>query len=458
MAHARWLRAGLAAAWLLFATYALWGLPGIPFHPDESTYLYMSRDFDLLFRQATPAAVGWQAANQPQDVLRYRLLDAPLAHYLPGLGRLLGGYASAPAHDWNWSADWTANAARGSLPDAGELAAARWPAAMLTVLSVLPLYGIGLRLGGLGTAVGTALLYALSGLVLLHGRRAMSEGPLLFFTLAAIWVVVYRPRQTGLWGGAAALALAAKLTALALLPVLGVAVLWRPPVEAGRDAQPIRRGGWGGRARRAVMCAASFAAVSYLLTPALWAQPFGGLAAMLQARQQLTTNMTGALSAVVPSQVNSSLGDRLFAMLYHVYFAPPAFWDVPNYAEQTAAAEQAYLASPLQIGWHTRSLSLNLAAGGALLALTLAGVGFGLHDRAARRWRAAQVLPAAEREALIVLLVWSAATVVALLQINIAWQRYYLPLIPMVCLWACYGATKISAPFARAARLRRAGS
>src|SRR5262245_4008935 len=106
---ARWLRVGLAAAWLLFAASVLWGLPGVPFHPDESTYLYMSRDFDLLFKQGAVAAVGWQAAGQPEDILRYRLLDAPLAHYLPGLGRLLGGYPNAPARDWNWSAGWAAN-------------------------------------------------------------------------------------------------------------------------------------------------------------------------------------------------------------------------------------------------------------------------------------------------------------------------------------------------------------
>ena len=134
MTSARWLQAGLAAAWALFAVFALWGVPGVPFHPDESTYLYMSRDFDSLFRQGDPAAVTWRAANQPQDVIRYRLLDGALAHYLPGLGRLLGGYSLALPHDWDWSASWAGNATLGALPDAGLLNAARWPAATLTAL------------------------------------------------------------------------------------------------------------------------------------------------------------------------------------------------------------------------------------------------------------------------------------------------------------------------------------
>src|SRR5205814_7876260 len=96
----------MAGAWVLFSVFALWGVPSVPFHPDESTYLYMSRDFDVLVRQGNPGGVAWQAANQPTLVLRYRLLDSPLSHYLPGLGRLLGGYSQTLAHDWNWSGDW----------------------------------------------------------------------------------------------------------------------------------------------------------------------------------------------------------------------------------------------------------------------------------------------------------------------------------------------------------------
>jgi 4-amino-4-deoxy-L-arabinose transferase-like glycosyltransferase len=443
--RARWLHAGLASAWALFAVLALWGVPGVPFHPDESTYLYMSRDFDLVVRQRDPAAVTWQAANQPADVLRYRLLDSPLSHFLPGLGRLLSGYADTLPHDWNWSTNWAGNVALGAVPEPGLLNAARWPAAVLTVLSVLPLYGIGLRVGGMGTGVGAALLYAFSGLVLLHGRRAMAEGPLLFFILAAVWLILYCPRRPVPWGGAAALAVASKLTALSLLPVLGLTLLWRQPGEAGSQT------GWRGwadrqRFRSVAMCVASFVGLSWLLTPPLWSQPIGGIAAMFDARRQLVANQAGALSTAAPVQAVASLPARLFAMLYHIYFAPPAFWEVPNYAQQTAAAERAYLAMPLQVGWHTTSLSFNLIAGGLLLALTLAGAIFGLHDLAAHGLRAATQPTAPERYALWVLLAWSATTVVGLLSINTAWQRYYLPLIPIVCLWAAYGLVRALRP------------
>jgi 4-amino-4-deoxy-L-arabinose transferase-like glycosyltransferase len=451
MTRAQWLRAGgLGTAWILFAGFALWGVPGVPFHPDESTYLYMSRDFDLLFRQGDPAAVTWRAANQAPDVVRYRLLDSPLTHYLPGLGRLLAGYARPLPRDWDWSADWAGNLALGAVPESGLLDAARWPAALLTALSLLPLYGIGSRVGGTVTGLVAVALYACSGLVLLHGRRAMAEGPLLFFSLLTVWLIINWPRQPLLWGASAAFAVASKLTALALLPVVGVAIFWRPSDEAVSRANWKRRIGRD-RVTALLLCTISFAGLSWLLTPPLWDQPIAGLRAMLGARQQLVTSQTGGISAAAPGQVAGSLGERLFAMLYHVYFAPPAFWDVPNYVRQTGAAEVSYLALPLQAGWHTTSLSFNLIAGGMLLALTLAGIGFSLHDLAAYYLRAATLLTAAERQTLIVLLAWSGATVAGLLPINIAWQRYYLPLMPIVCLWAAYGMLRMLRPFARSA-------
>jgi hypothetical protein len=109
------------------------------------------------------------------------------------------------------------------------------------------------------------------------------------------------------------------------------------------------------------------------------------------------------------------------------------------------------MAVPLQAGWHTASLSLSLGLGGALLALTLAGLAFAVHDLAARRFRGGAALSAGQTQVLIVLLVWTAATIAVLLPINIAWQRYNLPLLPVMCLWAAYGLVKIISPLMRAA-------
>ena len=179
---------------------------------------------------------------------------------------------------------------------------------------------------------------------------------------------------------------------------------------------------------------------------------------MWRARQQLASSQTGALRAAAPIQVAASLPQRLFAMLYHVYFAPPAFWDIPNYAPQTAAAEHSYLAVPMQVGWHTPSLSFNLVAGGFILALTLAGILFALHDLAAHHLPIVKKTVVVERYPLVVLLAWSAATVIGLLPINITWQRYYLPLVPIACLWAACGLIQVLRPFVTAFAARRVES
>ncbi len=47
------------------AAYYGTGLAAVPFHPDESTYIYMSRDFATLFLERSPAALVWRHRPSP---------------------------------------------------------------------------------------------------------------------------------------------------------------------------------------------------------------------------------------------------------------------------------------------------------------------------------------------------------------------------------------------------------
>src|SRR5512140_1759946 len=99
---------------VLLVTLLYWaGLASVPFHPDESTQIFMSADFDTLFRQ--PGSLAWSPT--PADPARqlYRLLDAPLTRDLIGAGRTLAGLP-ATSIDWNWSLTYADNAASGALP------------------------------------------------------------------------------------------------------------------------------------------------------------------------------------------------------------------------------------------------------------------------------------------------------------------------------------------------------
>ena len=87
----------------------------VPFHPDEATQLYMSRDVEVLVSR--PLSLAWTPDHQDDPQLTTRLLDAPLTRYTLGLGRTLAGLP-APAADWDWGLTWADNEAAGALPAA----------------------------------------------------------------------------------------------------------------------------------------------------------------------------------------------------------------------------------------------------------------------------------------------------------------------------------------------------
>ncbi len=412
-------RAALLAAWAAFAAFALWGVPRVPFHPDEATYLYMSRDFDLLLA-GEARALSWQAAGQPAAVLRYRRMDSPLSRLLPGLGRALAGRGPLE-RDWDWSATWEANVQAGALPTAGLLTAARLPATLLAAASPLLVYALGSRLGGPAVGAIAGGLYALSGLLLLHGRRAMAEGPLVFLVLLSVWLLLSQPQRPALAGLAAALALSAKATAGLLLPAAGLALLW-----------PGSPRPWRARLSALAVFGLVWALGVWLLNPALWDMPVAGLRAMWAERQHWLADQAMVTQVLAP-QARLAPGMRLLAIPYQVFFAPLAYSDVGNYAAYTHAAEVAYQANPLNLG--LRALPAT-ASGGVWLALALLGLIAGGGRLLAR--------PAApERRVLGVLLAWTAATVLAVLAIPVPVQRYYLPLLPIACLWAAYGLAEL---------------
>jgi hypothetical protein len=156
-------------------------------------------------------------------------------------------------------------------------------------------------------------------------------------------------------------------------------------------------------------------------------------------RQRLMGEQIQAMRSAAPAAVLDSIPARLMAPLYEWFFAPLAFWDIPNYASVTAAAEKAYLALPL----HT----LTAGQAGSLLSavLTFFGLGWVVARFAARRtdtdWLIAPIW-------FLVVFFGIAAGV------PILWQRYYLPLIPAA---AALSAGSIGAITTKLAQLNSGG-
>src|SRR5512139_2210760 len=134
--------------WLLagaISLYAIWGVARVPFHPDESTNLFMSADLDVLL--SNPTSMAWEATKGVELRQHYRMIDAPITRYLLGLGRSIAGLPALPA-DWNWGISWENNRQAGGLPDDRLLWAGRLAITLLLPFSLLFSYLIGRRMDG----------------------------------------------------------------------------------------------------------------------------------------------------------------------------------------------------------------------------------------------------------------------------------------------------------------------
>ncbi len=407
------LRAHLPALALiaLLSAFALRGAPRVPFHPDESTQLFTSADFEALFTR--PRALGWQPQRSGDLRQRYRLLDAPVTRYLLGAGRSLAGLPPLPA-DWDWGKTWAQNAAAGALPSEALLRAGRAAIAALFPLTLTLLYLAGNALGGRRVGLLAALLLGLHPLALVHARRAMAEGALLFGVTFTLWALLAAPRRRRpLWLGLAlGLALNAKQTALALLPLAALSP----------RSDSMRR-----RLGEALLALAPALALTVLLNPVFWTHPLGALCDAAALRADPNARQAADTARLAPGALLDTPGKRLIALTGNLFILPPQFAEVGNYAAETAAAEAAYLSNPLH------SLGHGLWGGGFFLTLTLIGAGRGLRRLLRRRGEAA------EQEALRLLLAAALFQGGALLLlIALPWQRYVIPLLPMTVLWQAY--------------------
>ncbi|MBN1146717.1 MAG: hypothetical protein JXA78_05640 [Anaerolineales bacterium] len=408
----------------LLTAYYLWGMRRIPFHPDESTQLFMSADFEALLHN--PSSLFWSAEKRddPRQILHER--DAPLTRYLLGAGRSLAGL-EAPPVDWDWGKSWEQNRQAGALPNQRLLMVGRATITLLLPFSLLFIYLSGAAIGGRFTGLLAALLLGVNALILLHARRAMAEGALTLGITFALWSFLQADKRPWLAGLGMALAFNAKQSALALLPVGLLAVCWilpEGPVRANTSRSVMTR-----RAVRIASACVQYMGVFVLLTlmlnPFLWSNSTEALQASWTNRQDLIQRQVADVARLAPEQLLDSPSQRAAALLTNLYLAPPSFAEVGNYLSQTAGAQEIYLDTP------GHNLMRNLIGGAALLVLTLFGMLIAaLQARSARPER---------RRALILSLVATLAQASAvILIIPLPWQRYVIPLVPFTCLWSGY--------------------
>lgn len=406
------------------AIFILAGTPLAPFHGDEATQIFMSRDFAYQYLLGQPERVRY--ANPPVSAQEQelRLLNGTVNKTVIGLAWSLAGFGPDDLNEqWDWGADWDYNWSTGHAPSRDLLVASRWPSSLFLIAGMLALFGLGWSLSGRSAAWLAALFYALHPVLLLNGRRAMMEGSLIAFTaLAALLAVRWllgRGSRAWLWaalfGLAAGLALASKHTALFAVVPLGAAVL-------GWELVRLRNDGARALARpflQMMLAALIAGVVFYALNPAWWGDPLARAGDVLRLRNDLLAGQAAAFGGY------AGPWEALRGGLRQIFAPVPQYYEVAGWgawlAPEIAAYESSGLSS-LTAAWPLTLATLGLFALGVW---TLGQRG----PRPEARWIAA---------------VWLlSALAAAFLFTPLEWQRYYLPVYPALVWVTSLGAARL---------------
>ncbi|MBN8639265.1 MAG: phospholipid carrier-dependent glycosyltransferase, partial [Anaerolineae bacterium] len=421
--------------------YVIAGAALTPFHGDESTQVYMSRDYAYQFLQRDLNLVMFHdppLSAQEQDL---RLLNGTLNKYLIGLAWHLGGFTLDNINQqWDWGGSWDYNQSSNHAPTPALLNVARLPSAIFLALGVPVLFALGWLTGGAWAAVTASLLYALHPALLINGRRAMMEGSLTFFSLLTVLAGAWWLRRRN-WIAALALGLAAGLTVAskhtgaftvaAVFGLVGVLALFTSPpaplsIERGgsvlaKSPLPTERGYRGEVESRIysvllILFAALVAALTfYALNPAWWSDPLSRAGDVLRLRQDLLAGQTATFGGY------ADFGAALVGFWNQVFVTPPQYFEVAGW--------DVYLAD--QIAAHEGSIWRGLSVGAVMLVpLLLIGVIY--------------LLRKTERSLRVLLGGWALVMLASVLLLTpIEWQRYYLPAYPPVLLLAALGVAGI---------------
>lgn len=437
------VRRWLPRFWLvLLAIYILAGTAMVPFHGDESTTLWMSRDFHYLLsgdfsrlQYNDPPPDDEAAAEQ-----HMRLVAAPLTRYLYGITGAAGGYdASTINEQWVWGAGWDWNQANGHAPPDDLLNTARFVSALFTAGGVVLLFSIGRRLafgtpGGVWIAYLASLYYALNPALLLNGRRAMMEGPALFFSLLAVLSGILLLQKRTWWaallfGVAAGLAVAAKHTNLvvviAVFGACGLLAVWYSTRsdDIEDDIDPATVGPHDPYFLLVTLSVAGLLAlvIFFVLNPVIWDAPVDRIGQIIEARAGILDAQAAAFGTY------DGVLDQVAGWLRQVFIVTPQYYEAPDWAGFIGGQITDYAASGLA------GVSVGGSLPGAVVIglLLLAGL-----------W--ALIRAPLRVETRLLVITWVVLALIVPLVVNpFEWQRYYLLAYPAVGLLTGMGVVDV---------------
>ncbi|MBW8011156.1 MAG: hypothetical protein FVQ83_07945 [Chloroflexi bacterium] len=409
---------GFLVLFSILTTFYFWGVGLVPFHPDEVHLLFQSQDYESILNE--PFSLVWERDTQPDY---YRSTVAPLPKYLIGFGRSLAGFPAVEvSEDWNWSASWEVNIERGAMPSTSLLISARIAATTATLVGIFFLYLSARQLRSNSFGLLVVFLIGTNALVMLHGRRAMAEGIVIFGLSLSIWGILQADKRPWLTALCIAVAINSKHSTLALVPIGIIAVAWPPngAILTGKN-----------RISNLLKYTFMLLGATYLLNPFIWKHPFEGVQTMAAERQAWVQTQLDTLKEFdyLDTSLQSS-PERYLAILANLFITPPSYWDIGNYSQDTLDSEINYQNIP------GHALTRGIAVGGIAFTLTIFGILIAVWDIIRNG--------ISNNRGLVILLLATAAQFITLgISVFLTWQRFIIPLIPFTSLWAAYGLANL---------------
>jgi hypothetical protein len=395
--------------------FYFWGTQFIPYHPDETTQLYMSSDFKLLF--TNPSSMFWDEELKEDPRQHYRLLDAPITRYFLGLVLLISGDQTVDV-DWDWSKSWEENQKAGAYPNDKLITTARISITTLLPFSILIFYLIGKEVDGKVNGLLTAFLIGTHPVILLSGRRAMAEGALVLGVAFASWTLLKAHEKPWLAGIGMAFVFNAKQSGLALLPVFLISLIWTPKEIEERYPNILKN---------IMIFSMVFMIFTFLLNPIIWANPFQIIPEAVRARADLLARQVNDIRIIAPDKYLGTPLKRSLILILNLYIAPPEYGLIGN-----LLPTQKSLMEYINIPGH--NLFRGIIWGGIFLVLTVFGGYLALRNFREGSQRE-------QRNRILLLLATFSMAGGLIVSVPIAWIRYSVPMIPFAFLWLSYGLT-----------------
>lgn len=414
------------ALWLaLLAAYIIAGAAIVPFHGDESTLLFMGRDYHYLFVDGDLANVLYDDTwTRRPDEQRLRLENGTISKTIYGWLAWNQGFGADDLNgEWHWGRDYEFNRRTNRVPDAQLLNAARMASAIQLALATALFFQFTRMTVNRPTAYLASALFALHPNVLINGRRAMMEGSHLLGLMLALLAGAWLLRERKWWmyllfGACLGFAVAAKHpnALIAALVFIAVAIVtWREQRACGKRNPG---GGWGQRILLLPTLLVA-AVVFLLLNPAWWSAPLELPFIIAERRAELLAAQVDWIGGY------ESFAERIQGFFQYVFAAERQYFEVPHWAE--------YDVIRAQIDSYESSGLAGILFGGTsltgLICLLVAVLG------AIHLVRNSAI----EAKKRFLLLVWMIGlALVTLLLTPLPWARYYLPLAPALAILLSY--------------------